>query len=175
MTDLSILDNYETNGKLIPFATNYILYPDGKIYSLNSNKFLKKVKNKGKTSDKYYYTYDLGLAEKHLVTRLVMFVFSEHEYSTITKMPKIILKNNDLENLSISNLTFATQSQINKKHNIIPGEKCLLNNNNQKIKEDQIELVKTLRSKSFSLKKIGALYNTSEMSVHRFIKKYSLN
>ena len=175
MKQLSIvdkLDQSEQNGKLLPFSPFYILYPDGRIYSLRSNKFLKKRKNSGKTPGKYYYTYDLASAGKHLVTRLVMFVFGNHNYRNITEMPKITLKSNDLEDISISNLMFTTQSEINKKYNIVPSEKCFLNNNNQKIKEDQVQRIKELREKHFSLKKIASLYNTSEMSVHRFIKKY---
>ncbi|WP_177765604.1 hypothetical protein [Flavobacterium sp. I3-2] len=171
---LDQLDQMESNGKLLPFSAYYIIYPDGRVYSLRSNKFLKKVKNPGKTSDKYYYTYDLGTSGKHLVSRLIMFVFGKHNYNKITEMPKITLKNNNLEDLSINNLTFVTQSEINKKYNIKPTEKCYLNNNNQKIKEDQIEIIKNLRNQNFSLKKIGLKYNTSEMSVHRFIKKYKL-
>lgn len=178
MKKLSILEETEIckeNGKLIPFAPFYVAYPDGKVYSLRSNKFLKKRKNKGKKSNKYYYSYDLGVAGKHLVTRLTMFVFGKHNYESINEMPKITLKSNDLEDVSISNLMFVTQSEINKKYNIVPNEKCFLNNRNQKIKEDQIELVKEFRSKKMSLKKIGSFYNTSEMSVHRFLKKYSIN
>jgi len=172
MEEHSNLNVLDTNGKLLPFSPYYILYPDGKIYSLRSNKFLKRIKTSGKSEDKYYYSYDLGASGKHLVSRLVMFIFGTHNYEKIIEMPKIILKNNDLEDLNITNLAFASQSQINHKHNIKPSEKCYLNNNNQKINNDQIEIIKSLRAKKFSLKKIGLLYNTSEMSVHRYIKKY---
>ena len=175
MKHLSILNEptiHDDGGKLLPFSPFYVLYPDGRIYSLRSNKFLKKRKNSGKTPGKYYYTYDLASAGKHLVTRLVMFVFGNHNYKNISDMPKITLKSNNLEDLSISNLMFATQSEINKKYNIVPSEKCFLNNNNQKIKEDQVEKIRELRAKNVPLKKIGSIYNTSEMSVHRFIKKY---
>lgn len=171
---LNELDKIETKGKLLPFSPYYIIYPDGRIYSLRSNKFLKKVRNKGKTSEKYYYTYDLGASGKHLVTRLVMFVFGKHKYKNIIEMPKITLKNNDLEDLGIDNLKFVTQSEINKKYDIKPNEKCYLNNNNQKINEDQISNIKNLRNQNLSLKQIGLKYNTSEMSVHRFIRKYQL-
>lgn len=171
---LNELDHLGTNGKLLPLSPYYIIYPDGRIYSLRSNKFLKKVKTAGKTSGKYYYTYDLGASGKHLVTRLVMFTFGKHKYKNIIEMPKITLKNNDLEDLSISNLKFVSQSEINKKYDIKPSEKCYLNNNNQKINKDQIEIIKDFRNQNLSLKQIGKKYNTSEMSVHRFIKKYQL-
>jgi len=55
-----------------------------------------------------------------------MFVFGNHKYNNIQDMPKIILKNQHLENLNISNLQFATQSQINLKHNIKPTENAIL-------------------------------------------------
>ena len=161
------------NGKIISFAPSYEIYPDGSVYSLHSNKFLKKRKTVSKNVAKYYYTYDLGIYGRHLVTRLVMFNFGKHKFRKIQDMPKITIKDNDLENFQVNNLLFVTQREINKKFDIKPRQKCYENNKNQKIKESDKSKVFKLRSKEKSLKEIGNIFNTSEMSAYRFLKKYN--
>jgi len=155
--------------KLIPFATEYEISNNGEVYSFKTNKYLKKRIIKGKSNSKYYYSYDLSKFGKHLITRLVMFCFGNHNYSKIEDMPKIILKDKDLENLHISNLKFVSQSEMNKIYGIKPTRK---EDQNQKIKSEEIKTIFKLRAEGKTLKEIGLIYNTSEMSVHRFIQKY---
>ncbi|UYW02501.1 helix-turn-helix domain-containing protein [Flavobacterium agricola] len=162
--------NSKEKRKEIDFVKGYFLYEDGRCYSEKSNKFLSKVRTNGKTPNKYYYMYDLTPYGGCLVSRLVMYVFGDHEYTNFKEMPKVIQVDGDPENSHISNLKFATQSEINLINNIKPSPVCYTDTGTIKIKDKK--LVVNMLAQNFTYKKIAAVFETSEMSVYRFVKRH---
>lgn len=163
-------NNKEEKGKEIPFAKGYFVFKDGRCFSERSNKFLSKRVIKGKSSSKYYYIYEFSKYGNCLITRLVMFLYSKHNYENIKDMPKVIQVDGDPENLHIDNLKFATQSEINKLYNINVPAYALEDKGT--IKKANVKIVENLLQQKMTYKKIAAIFETSEMSVYRFVKKH---
>lgn len=167
---------FDTECKVNPLNPNYLVYQDGRIYSLLNNKFMKPLKVYSHNKEKIYYRVMFGDKQRVLITRLVMFVFGDHNYKTIKEMPKVIQLDGDTLNFHIDNLKFADCREINLYHDIKPSEKCYENNlkTSIKIPSSEIEIVRYLRSKNKTFDAIGRLYNVSGMSVYRFIKRHEI-
>lgn len=167
------LKKKEDKGKELSFSKGYFIFKDGRCFSEKSNRFLTKVKNKGKTAGKYYYSYDIKPYGTCLVSRIVMFTYGKHNYEDIREMPKVMHIDGNPENLNISNLKFASQSEINKKYNIKVPEWSYQNRGS--IKKESKRIIEKLLEENFTYKKIAEIFETSEMSVYRFVKKHIKN
>lgn len=93
-----------SNFKTIPFATDYLIDPEGNIYSTTSNKILKQVKRPDG-----YRRLKLrvnGLPKAYLVHRLVAEVFipNPHGYKVVNHLDGVKSNNH------VSNLEWTTQS-----------------------------------------------------------------
>ena len=163
-------NNKEEKGKEIPFAKGYFIFKDGRCWSEKSNKFLTKRMVKGKTESKYYYTYVLSKYGNALIPRLVMFLYAKHNYENIREMPKVVQIDGNPENLNFENLKFATQSEINKMHKINFPAHALEDKGT--IKKANVKIIENLLQQNMTYKKISEIFETSEMSVYRFVKKY---
>lgn len=107
--ELSEIEGFET-------CTNYTVYSDGRVYSRNSNKYLKPLKD-----SKGYYYIDLRYQGAKLkcpkVHQLVMFAFSDQE-----EKEHINHIDGDKANNDISNLEYVTNRE-NREHALKTGLK----------------------------------------------------
>ena len=160
--------------KPIQFNSEYIIYDDGKVWSLKTGKFLQPIhQNKDK---KHYQAYDLrrndvgigiGKRQKMLIARLVYFHYGEHKCKNIDLLGKVVLIDDLAANLfHISNLKIETNSEIshraglNRKPQFREG----------KIPNSELKNIMLL-STQYSKNQIAKVYNVSSMSVLRFLRR----
>ena len=151
----------------------YTLYKNGKIHSSFYDKVLKPYKPKTKKFTphlSYNLTLKNGKTKNYQISRLVMFYFGVHNYKKIEDMPNIIFIDGNTENIDLNNFKFDLNNEIIKKVSKEVNRKML----NCKIPHDAVFFIQNALKNEWNLKKIASIFNVSDMSVHRFIKRHNL-
>lgn len=168
----------ETNGVesivLDNINSNYTLYSNGKVFSNYYGKVLKPYAIPSKTKGSApHYTYNLSLGDGtykcYQISRLVKFYFGNHKYKSIDDMPTLMYADGDTTNFSDENLVFDTNHTI-----ILKASKKRTSDCNSKIKDTEKPKIETFLEQNYSYAKIAKLYNVSDMSVSRFVKRNNL-
>lgn len=158
----------------------YLVYPDGKVWSLAYGKFLKPFELKRRPGDipqKMVRLRFHGTEHKFTCARLVFFLFCKHKHKSISKLGPVTYKTQK-RTITPTNLIEATKGEIIKRYGIrakenkgpkpsIPPEAAeyiasLLYLGSKK------EIVKRLASSKFKIQ-------TTPMSLLRFMRRHNIN
>lgn len=169
--------------KPLKINPNYLLYPNGKCFSIQSMKFLKPIAIP-QDSGKIHYAYDIkpinniSKRRKHIIARLVYFEFGKHNYKTLDQLPDISYKNRKSQHYGINNLEcIGTQGVLEKYkigHNSKFNGKSKPGNSIPKIPATEKKKIKSLIKKGNTNDSISKLYNVSPMSITRFRKRHKI-
>lgn len=161
--------------KKMYFDENYLIFPDGKIYSLVSFKYLTPTSKKNTFGHKFHQ-YALRNGTKFIVARLVYLHFGNHQKRSYEEIDKLIHKDSNTENYHIDNLEEITQSELNERKvgAFIGRDSKVIIEAASKIKEEHRENISKLLTMGYSKEAIGRLYNVSKTSVDRFLKRHEL-
>ena len=152
---------------------NYRLYLNGQLFSSFYDKVLKPYKlkpkkEKGTPHYTYYLKQQDGSYKGYQIARLVKFYFGEHNYKRIEDMPKLMFLDGDTTNFDLENIPFDLNHTVIKE-----AAKTRTIDYNSKIKAIQIPIIKEhLKTKTYA--QIGRIYNVSDMSVSRFVRRHNL-
>lgn len=160
---------------VVEFNNSYIIYNDGRLYSLHTNRFLAKipVRDNGNVYLTYNIRHNDNPKKKHTIARLVFYHFGKHKFLKYELMKgDVINKDGNRENNRIENLLLLSRSEMNIRSGVKP--KPGIARQHAKIKDTEIEQVMKLKREGFTQRAIAKFYNTSEMSVLRFLRRHSL-
>jgi len=162
-------------GKKLYFDENYILFPDGRLYSLNFYRFLKPQPKKNKYGN-VFYQYSLRNRDRYIIARLVYLHFGNHSKKEYGEIDCITYKDKNAENYNIDNLEEVTQKELNQRQDskFTGRDTADIAEQNSRIKAKHKDNIQQLIKMGYSKFAIGRLYNVSEPSVTRFLTRHGL-
>lgn len=162
-------------GKPLLVDENYIIFPDGRLFSILSYKFVKPIEQKDRRGQ-IYFNYSLRGKQCYMMSRLVYFHFGKHRKQSYQDIKRITYLDNNPANCHISNLQECTQMDINRKFgkNVIGAGNSIFAENLAKIKVTEKETISEMLTNGFTNKAIAKKYNVSEKSIGRYIKRHQL-
>lgn len=165
------LPKNQIKSKPVAFNHSYDIYNDGRLFSKIQGRFLKGKINM--SNGKKYLVYELGRGNNIMAARLVFFHFGQHSATKIEQLQQIHCIDNNTMNVSINNLQEVPVGHNLKEHKGRPWDAKQINSR-ASIKVDDLDDVKQMLSNGVTQKKIAHRYNTSAMSVYRFLKRHQL-
>ena len=95
-------ESKSAGGKALKFDGNYLIFPDGRVWTTHNKRFLTPIKRVNR--DKIYYTYILRGRKPYHINKLVWLHFGKHDIDYYIDVKNVTHKNKNPLDFTIENL-----------------------------------------------------------------------
>lgn len=155
---------------------NYIIYDDGRVFSIKRKHFLVPRIQYSKTGRiQAYHNLNSSI---YPIARLVYFNFGKHDCQYIHQMPFVThihtTKDTNAQDFYIENLRLVDRNELNDKFKVLFREGGYGSTGGYKIKTSDKETVEKMYKLGIPVKKIAKKYNCGWQTVYKFMRKHKI-